>query len=158
MKHLNSMIAVSCLGLMLAGSYGCATIVKGSAGDVYLRNAPKDIQVYEGETPLNLNFIEDTQSYGFGDSFKDEMNNTSTTYYAYAVTLNPSSEAHTLTLKSGGKTATVELKPRMKSLWLVLNLFLTGPVGIIVDASNGNWDELAPEGGDMKEIDVSKYL
>lgn len=158
MNNCKNLVVVICLIGLSSAMWGCATIVKGSAGDVYLRNAPKDIQVYEGDSQLDLNFIEDTQSYGMGDAFKDEMDKTSTTYYAYAVTLNPSSTSHTLTLKSGGKEATVELKPHMRSLWLVLNIFLTGPIGIVVDATNGNWDELAPEGGDIKEIDVSKYL
>ncbi|MBI2427544.1 MAG: hypothetical protein HYV29_01860 [Ignavibacteriales bacterium] len=136
-------------------STGCATIMKGSEGNVLLRNAPGDLQVLNGNESLSISRMEDTEAYGFGESFKDEMNSTSTTYYAYGITLPNTSESYTLTLKSGDKSGTVVLKPNMAMRWFWLDLFIGG---WLVDGITGNWNELAPDEGELKQIDVSKYL
>jgi hypothetical protein len=151
----NSVLFVLLIAVGTLCSTGCATIMKGSEGNVLLRNAPGDLQVLNGSESLSISRMEDTEAYGFSESFKDEMNSTQTTYYAYGITLPNTSQSYTLTLKSGGKSGTVVLKPSMAMRWFWLDLFIGG---WLVDGITGNWNELAPEDGEMKQIDVSKYL
>ncbi len=150
-----SVLLVLLISVCAILSIDCATIMKGSEGNVLLRNAPGDLRVENGSESLSISRMEDTEAYGFSESFKDEMNSTQTTYYAYGITLPNTSESYTLTLKSGEKSATVVLKPSMAMRWFWIDLFIGG---WIVDGITGNWHELGPEGGNLKEIDVSKYL
>ncbi len=133
---------------------GCATIFKGNKSEVYFIYAPKDLLVYKGDTRLQLSQMENKEEYSFGDSYRDEMSSTKTTYYSPGIILSPVTENHTITLKSGGKTATVKLVPQMRMHWLWLNLFVGG---FIVDLITGHWNDLGPEGS-PRVVDVSKYL
>lgn len=137
-------------------STGCATIFKGSESSVYFLNGPTDLKIYdETGKQLYLERKEAKELYGFSDSFKDEMNSTRTTYYAYGYTFPDASKTYNLTLQSGSTTAKVILEPSMAMRWFWLDLFSGG---IVVDAITGDWYELTEKDGEMNQVDVSKYL
>lgn len=124
-------------------------------------NAPRDIRVYDGSQEIKVDQMEAHELYSFGDSFHDEMNHTMnhtrTKHYAPGFTLN-CNETYALRLISGGKQANVVLKPNMAMIWFWLDLFAAGVPGWIIDGVTGNWNELAPEGGEKNVIDVSHYI
>ncbi|GAB1429380.1 hypothetical protein MASR2M18_02120 [Ignavibacteria bacterium] len=133
---------------------GCATLVKGDKSNVYLMNAPRGIRVYDGSQEIPVSLMEAPELYSFGDSFSDEMNSTRTQHYAPGFTLK-CNETYALTLISGGKQSDVVLRPSMAMKWFWLDLFVGG---WIIDGVTGNWNELAPEGGEKNVIDVSHYI
>jgi hypothetical protein len=153
MKSMVVVLAAIVVGSVSFG--GCATIFKGSESSVYFLNGPDDLQVYSEGERLSLERKEAKELYGFSDSFRDEVGETRTTYYAPGIMFPKSNREYQLELRSGSRRAQVTLEPRMAMRWFWLDLF-TG--GIIVDAITGDWNELSDKNGDMNIVDVSKYL
>lgn len=136
---------------------GCATIFKGPQSNVYFLNGPDDLEIFnENGEKLYLEMKKADELYSFSDSFKDEIGNTKTTYYAYGYKFPDGSKKYNLLLKSKSSgDAEVKLEPKMAMRWFWLDLFIGG---WIVDMITGNWNELAPVGGEINQVDVSKYL
>lgn len=150
---------ISAFGLLLLSS-SCATIIKNGKGDLYLKNAPEDLVVFEDGEMLPIELMENTQAYTFKGQLRDDLGGKITTYYSYGVTLSNPSKERELVLKSdtSGEQKTVKIETRFRTLWFLVDLFTTGGIGIVVDAVTGDWYEFAGDGDDLKYLDVKKHL
>lgn len=124
-------------GIVLLNS-GCATMFSHKGYDVILYDAPEDLKVTDNGSPVDVHKVfshsKTKQSYASTTAV-------TTSYYTSGVTVDKTKK-HTLELKSGGKTASIVLKHRVSGIWFVLDLFTTGPIGIIVDASTHKWRKI----------------
>lgn len=85
-------------------------------------------------------------STGCATLFNEKGYNVTT---AQGVTVNGQDRAfiankqdHVVTFE-GGRTC--EIESGVAWYWVVLDLFTTGPIGLVVDGVTGNWKELDPE-------------
>jgi hypothetical protein len=133
---------------------GCATLFKGNKGDLYFKGAPAGMEVLADGKKLDLAQTEDKEAYGFGAAFKDEVGHTNTTYYTYGVSLE-GMQPRKLTLRlADGRETTVDVTTGIMWHWVVLDLFLTGPLGLIVDGVTGDWKEFYGTDGKRRTIVV----
>ncbi len=154
---IKTLAVLAGLVVYLLVATGCATIMKGDKSNVYLVNAPSGIKVYENDQLIPINRMDAHELYSLSDAFSDEANSTSTSYSAWGMTLN-CTKPHTLKLVANSTTGTVILEPTMAMKWFWVNLLFAGVPGWVTDGVTGNWNELAPVGGEKNLIDVSKYL
>jgi hypothetical protein len=141
---------VACLSLtsITLLNTGCATLLGSRTADVVLYDAPEDLKVTDNGTPI------ETERVFSSAKSKTNYENTvtkTTTYYSMGVKLKKKVK-HTLELKSAGKSTTLEIKPKMAGGWFVLDLFTTGPIGLIVDGGTKNWKILKPAHIDVPAV------
>lgn len=74
------------------------------------------------------------------------------TFYAPGIKLDRR-ESHTITLTDKDKSATVVLESKVSAGWVTINLFTSGPIGMIIDASTKKWKTLKP-----RYVDVNAAL
>jgi hypothetical protein len=133
---------------------GCATLFKGNKGDLYFKGSPPGMEVLADGKKLDLSQTEDKEAYGFGAAFKDEVGHTQTTFYTYGVNLE-GLKPRQLTLRlADGRETTVDVTTGVMWHWVVLDLFLTGPIGLIVDGVTGDWKEFYGPDGTRRTIVV----
>lgn len=116
-------------GALLLNS--CATLFTGKTTPVILVNCPSDIKVYENGSQLS---IEQVQS-----QVKSHLDESQTIYYASGLKLNKKEKIHNLTFESNGVKKDHQVKLKVDGGLLFLDLFLTGPIGITVDAVTKKW-------------------
>lgn len=108
----------------------CATMFAGKTSPAVLVDCPSDLVVKSNGTTLPIKQVQSSVSGGY---------NTTTTYYAAGVELDKKIKRHTLTLESGGKSKTVEVKMGVSGNWIVLDLFVGGPIAWLVDGLTKKW-------------------
>lgn len=60
--------------------------------------------------------------------------------------------AHTIVLRGGGREATFHIKGGVGGGWVLLDLLLSGPIGIVVDAATGDWTNYTSLDLDASEV------
>jgi hypothetical protein len=127
----------------------CATLLAPKNSQVVLYDSPTDLEVTENGSRIRIERVmADAKTR---TNYEGTVTKT-TEYYTNGVKLDRTKK-HTLQLKSNDKTVTLELKPRMSGGWLIVDLFTTGPIGIIIDASTKKWKVFK-----SKNVDVPALL
>ncbi len=156
---MNQKVQAALTTILVATSLsGCATMFKGDKGELYFKGAPRGMEVLADGQKLDLTVTEDKEAYTFGESFKDEVNNTQTTFYTYGVTLQGLKDRQLTLRLPSGREAQVNLTTGVMWHWFVLDLFVTGPVGLIVDGVTGSWKEFYGPDGQRRTIIVPKVF
>ncbi|HTA28680.1 MAG TPA: hypothetical protein VK809_12885 [Bacteroidia bacterium] len=123
------------LGICSIMLNGCATIF-GGMSPVVLYRYSADMTVSENGVPLEIK-----KTYfghkGLGDGGID--------YYGAGIRLKAIKGKHIITIERNGKKTDVALKSKFGGKWLFFDIFLTGPIGIIVDACTGDWRVAKPK-------------
>lgn len=109
----------------------CATMFSGKTTPVVLINAPKDLKVSENGSELSVQRVQ--------AHVKGNLDESTTTYYAPGVELDKKVKRHTLTLSSGGKTQTVDIKLRAGGKWIILDACVGGVFAWTTDAITKKW-------------------
>lgn len=136
MKKTNilSFIALACAMTSLPG---CATLFSKKTTQVVLVNPPADLKVSENGQLLTMEQVQShVKSKGIGDG------QTITTYYATGVYISKKQKHHKLTLTSGGKSGDIDLTSKVDPAFVVLDLFLTGPIGLVTDGVTKKWRKI----------------
>jgi hypothetical protein len=147
-KSLKTGIYIAFISTTLINT-SCATLFSRKTADVVLYDVPKDLEVKDNSVPVTM--VEVFSSAKSRTNYENTVTKT-TTYYSPGVQLDKKVK-HILELSSGGKSALVQVKSKMSGTWFVLNLFTTGPLGLIIDGSTKNWRVLKP-----RHIDVPALL
>jgi hypothetical protein len=126
-KSICLALAVFCSVTLLTG---CATLFGKKTAPVVLMNASGSVSVKENGSNLQ---IENVLAHGTAG------NNSTTQYFASGVMLDKKIKHHTLSISSGGKTGTVEVKLRAGIKWIILDLFSGGILGWGIDAATKKW-------------------
>ncbi len=124
---------------------GCATILSGKNADIVLYDVPKDLEIKDNSVPVEI-----VKVFSSAKSRKNYENTirTTTIYSSPGIQLNKKVK-HILELTSGGKSVIIQVKSKLSGGYLFADIFLTGPIGIIIDAATKNWKTLRP-----KHLDV----
>lgn len=122
----------------------CATLFSGKTTPVILVNCPKGIKVSDNGSPLSVQRV---QSHGKHSS------EVTVTYYAWGVELDKKQKHHKLTFESNGVQKSHDVKLKANGAFVVLDLFTTGPLGIIIDAATKKWRKAKD-----RHIDVNAVL
>jgi hypothetical protein len=117
-KFVACIVVVAFAGLMLSS---CATVFKGG------QSAARLVGVKKGES---VEVLKDGAVMPVETRGEEQF-----------VKL-PAQSSHVVTVKYKGQEKKLQTTQVLGGGWLVLDLFLSGLVGIIVDAATGNWNEL----------------
>lgn len=141
--HSVKMFSVVLIGSITLTS--CASMLAGKTTPAVLVDCPADLVVTSNGNKLPVVQVK--------SSVSGNADNSTTTYYASGVELDKKIKRHVLTLESGGKTKTVEVKLGAGGNWIVLDLFVGGPIAWIIDGVTKKW-RVAKN----KYIDVSAIM
>lgn len=137
---MRPVVRLSCalaLALLVVGTAGCATLMKGSSSarnQVVLRNAKTDLAVLVDGKPVKLRMI----NTGMGRKDGREV-----WIREPSVDLDPTRQpSYELTFRSGGRVATLKVERAISMTWVVMDVFLGLGVGVLVDAATGAWYEI----------------
>jgi hypothetical protein len=149
-KNFLSNIAVTIALLSLSS---CASIVNNHP-IATLYHYSKDCKVTENGKELNL--VESFAAHkkaGYAQASYGGEGSGGTNYYIPGIQLEARPKKHTITIEKDGKTANVIIKGKTSGFYFILDLFLTGPIGLIIDASTAKWRVASPS-----YIDVTAAL
>jgi len=113
---MNRFISVGLIAFLVLSLSGCAAILKGSSSKLDTNSEPKGAKVY-----VDGNYMGDTPI-----RLKLESKRT------YNIEFR----------KEGFKSKSYNITNHVGAGWIVLDVLLTGLVGVIVDAATGAWYEL----------------
>jgi hypothetical protein len=117
MKKLIKIGSIVCLFAIFGGLFnGCATLFKGNSSKIDLSSDPSSANVY-----VNGNLMGKTP---------------------VKLKLESKLTYHIEFKKEGYETKTYTITNSVGGGWVVLDIFLTGFLGVIVDAATGAWYEL----------------
>lgn len=134
---MKNLILIAATAFFMASLNSCGTILNASKKgktEVFLIDAPGDLSVSSNGEHLSM------ESDIFAANGKT---NGATAFYTKCVRL-PRKKKATLTLSSGGKTATVALKPKVWGKIAVVDALLTAGFGWLIDIPTGNILTLKP--------------
>ncbi|MEO6884300.1 MAG: hypothetical protein ABI199_09785 [Bacteroidia bacterium] len=127
---------------------GCATLFGTRTNNVVLYDAPADLTVTDNGVPVQT---ERVFSHGKEKSHYASQYSTIYSYYTTGLKLDKKIK-HKLELTSAGKTGTIVLKSKVKGIFIVLDIFSTGPIGLFIDGFSKNWKALKPRRIDTPAI------
>ena len=139
---LKSVALCAVIGVCMAGT-GCATMTKTS---VNLYGYTENMKVTENGVPLDIKLTYVGQSGMAGYS-------SGVTYYGAGVRLKRTKADHKILIEDGDKKVEVVLKSKFAVGTLLADIFLTGPIGIVVDVIAGPLKTT-----DKKHIDIQGEL
>ncbi len=143
LKSINNVFLGAVLAVGMSSCGSISGLITKQKRPVFLMMAPSDLTVdVDGERQEITSEVFATQTIG----------NTTYTYYTSAVKL-PYKKAVSMTIRSGGKSATFELQPKTFGAVWVGNIFSFPVVGHIVDMATKNSKVLKP-----RYIDVERAL
>jgi hypothetical protein len=106
--------------VLLAATTGCGAILNGTRQNITATSAPDGATV--STNPGGLQFTTPT-----------------------TMNLERKNEYTLLFTKAGYRSTALQVQRRLQALIVVLDVLLTGLVGVVVDAATGAWYKLAPE-------------
>ena len=115
MRPMSPRLVAALLAACVALPSGCATI---------LRNSKQDITISCNRPPATVRVDGATGMLGVNRLERET--------------------SHQITGESGGKTASGWVSADISIPWLLVDIFLGGLVGIVVDAITGAWNDLSP--------------
>jgi len=136
-------LSLAATGLLAMSSCGSITgaITKGKRPS-FIVNSPKDVTITKDGKELDVALELFAVTEGYGQSLN---------FYTSAIKL-PYKEATTLEITSGGRTGTVELKPKGTRSIFWLNLIFAPIVGHIIDGVTKNNKSLQPRYIDVESV------
>ena len=119
-----ALIAISAINVLSS----CATLFGKKTAPVVLINGGATVTENGTELKVESVFTHGTAGY-----------NSTTQYFAQGVMLDKKIKHHKLTIVSGGKTGTIDIKLRAGINWIILDMFSGGIVGWGIDAATRKW-------------------
>lgn len=128
-------------GLLLTS---CATLFSPDTTPVILVDAPSDLKVKVDGSHASIERVQSQVKSG---------SEATATYYARGVELDKKTKKQTLTFESNGQSKDHEVSLKASGGVIFLDLILTGPIGITVDAITKKWRKAK-----KRHIDVPAIL
>lgn len=136
-----TIFAILCVSFMTTG---CATIFNSTPVNLY--GYSNDMKVSENGVPLDveLTYVGHSGMAGYSSG---------RTYYGAGVMLKRSKQDHPILIESGGQKKEIVIKSKFATGALLADLFLSGPIGILVDFVAGPLRTT-----EIKQIDIQYEL
>lgn len=157
MKQLNLILNVMLAGCVVLSFSSCGTILSGATGGkrpVFMMMAPDDLEVKANGIPVDLT----KEVYAsYENSGGTTGIGTTNSFYTKGARL-PFKKDQVLELssKSTGQKASVTLESKGKGGIILMDLFLTGAAGLLVDIPTGNHKILKPNYVDVESALAGK--
>src|SRR5690242_17822727 len=120
------------LAAALLGVPGCATMLHHKEIDIPISHPPQDLQIVVDGKPAKLGHVMvDGQA---------------------AQGLSLPRHDHKITLRAGGREVSYRIDGHVGGGWILLDVLLSGPIGVAVDAATGDWTNYPAEPVDAADM------
>ncbi|MBI1305552.1 MAG: hypothetical protein GC181_02930 [Bacteroidetes bacterium] len=131
MKIINYALSAIALSTLVFFGSGCATILAPKTTPLVLVDAPSDLVV----TDSNGNVLEIESVLSSVSGRTDG----SVSFYGAGVNLNKKPKTQTVTLTSNGVSQEVKVMMGADGKWIIIDLFVGGPIAWVIDGTTGKW-------------------